>query len=106
MATIFTRLMQKYPKAKIYAMDLFNYNRSGEHNPTGNSTTQNIMIYNDELRRLCNAFGVGLIEISKCGINAVNSADYTVETGTTHLHPNAVGHSLICDAVLKAFRSN
>jgi hypothetical protein len=106
MATIFTRLMQKYPKAKIYAMDLFNYNRSGEHNPTGNSATKNVMIYNTELYRLCNAFGVGIIEISKCGINAVNSADYTVETGVTHLHPNADGHQLICDAVVKALRCN
>lgn len=104
MSTIFYRIQEKYPKAKILAMDMYNYSRAGQHNPTGNSESQNLLSYNKVLYEVCDAFGVKIIPISKCGINAINSANYTVEgsSSSTHLHPNANGHDLICETVLNA----
>ena len=103
MVTMIRRIMEKYPLAKIYAMDMYNYNRTEQHNPTGRNENENITIFNDALHSICAKFGVGIINLNTCGINAVNSATYTIEPteGATHLHPNEKGHQLLCEAVLK-----
>lgn len=103
MVTMIRRIMEKYPLAKIYAMDMYNYNRTGQHNPTGRNENENITIFNDALHSICTKFGVGIINLNTCGINAVNSATYTIEPteGATHLHPNEKGHQLLCEAALK-----
>ena len=99
LATIFYRIQEKYPLAKVYAMDAYNYNRPNGYNPTGNTHEHNIPIYNNALYEIADYFGVEVIKISKSGINAFNSKKYCVESTSPHLHPNKVGHEMIFKSV-------
>ncbi len=107
MASTFYRIQGKYPNAKIYVMDCYNYQRNNKYNPTrtGNTNASNsVMKMSIALHDVADAFGVTVIPISKCGINAVNSPQYTVETDKEGvcLHPNDDGHTLIFRQVYKA----
>ena len=101
LAAMFSRLQTKYPNAKIYALDAYNYQRANGYNPTGNSETQCIPVFNKALYEIADYFGVKVINTSKCGITATNSKDYCVETTDVALHPNALGHTLIFEQCVK-----
>ena len=100
MATIFYRLHQKYPNARIYALDMYNYFRNAGVDPTGRDNAENVPIFNKMLYNICEWFGVTVIKTSECGINAVNSREYCVESSGVALHPNDSGHTLIYESVL------
>ena len=107
MATIFKRIHEKYPCARIYALDMYNYYRGENLDPAGKSETQNISVFNKALYDVAEWFGVSIIRCSECGINAINSVDYCVDGSTgIALHPNDNGHTLIYKKVLSALTND
>ena len=103
MATIFKRIHEKYPNARVYALDMYNYYRGDDLDPAGWSDTHNVPLFNKALYDVAEWFGVTVIKGSECGINGINSRDYCVDGGTgTALHPNDKGHTLIYKKVLSA----
>ena len=103
MATVFKRIHEKYPHARVYALDMYNYYRGENLDPAGKSDTQNIPTFNKALYDVAEWFGVTVIKCSECGINAINSVDYCVDASTgVALHPNDNGHTLIYRKVLAA----
>lgn len=110
MATIFYRLQEKYPNARIFALDMYNYTRSNGKNPprrSASNKTYTIGHYNKALKDVADYFGVTVIHGVNCGINAKNSVNYTVEGegATSNLHPNASGHELIYKSVINALKN-
>jgi len=103
MATIFKRIHQAYPKARIYALDMYNYYRGADMDPAGWNAEHNVPAFNKALYDVAEWFGVTVIKESECGINAINSRDFCVDGATgTALHPNDAGHTLIYKKVLSA----
>ena len=101
MATMFKRIHESYPNARVYALDMYNYYRGENLDPAGRGATQNVPLFNKTLYDVAEWFGVTVIKGSECGINAINSRDYCVDGATgTALHPNAKGHELIYKKVL------
>ena len=106
MATIFYRIMEKYHHTKIFVCDAYNYYRNGVVPFTPNIETPKINICNDILYDVARQFGIEVIRVSECGINAFNALEYTVDgktTGTIGLHPDDAGHTLYFNKVLEAF---
>ena len=103
MATMFKRIHEKYPFARVYAFDMYNYYRGHYLDPAGWSNDHNVPDYNKILYDVSEYFGVKVIKLSECGINAINSETYCVDAATgTALHPNASGHTLIYKKVISA----
>lgn len=107
MATMINRIQKKYPNAKLYAMDSYNYYRHGT-NPTYNPSPYRCLNdYNNALYDVCNKFGVEVIKLSECGLTATNSLDYTVDgksTGTVGIHPDEIGMNFLYKETLKHFK--
>lgn len=100
-ATICKRLIQKYPQAKIYAMNAYNYHRVGNESnciPTISGNT--IRDYNVALAEVAEYFGVELIRLNDSGITFGNSQGITVDS---LLHPNAVGQKMLYAQVMTNF---
>lgn len=104
LATMFLRIQQKYPNAKIFAMDSYPYYRDGA-NPIG-SNTKNIYNINQCLYKVAGMFGIEVIKISDCGINSSNSRSYCVEglNSSVAIHPNDEGHTFIYKKALEHFK--
>lgn len=107
MATMINRIQKKYPNAKLFAMDSYNYYRDGV-NPTYNASPYRCLNdYNEALYDVCEKFGVEVIKLSECGLTATNSLTYTIDgqtTGTIGIHPDAVGMKMLYEETLKHFK--
>lgn len=107
MATIINRIQRKYPNAKLYAMDAYEYYRNGT-NPTYANANKYLSQYNDVLYDVCKKFGVEIIKLSECGLTATNSKPYTidgsVEGSGIGLHPNIKGMDLLYRQCLVNFQ--
>ena len=104
LATIFYRIMEKYHDTKIFVCDAYNYYRDGKVPFTPTVAEPKINICNDILYDVARQFGIEVIKVSECGINAFNSRQYCVETnGSIGLHPNDEGHTLYFKKVLDGF---
>ena len=104
LATIFYRIMEKYHNAKIFVCDAYNYYRNGVAPFTPSIDEPKINICNDILYDVARQFGIEVIKVSECGINAFNSKKYCVETSVgIGLHPNVEGHTLYFKKVLDGF---
>ena len=106
MATIFYRIMEKYHNSKIFVCDAYNYYRNGAVPFTPSIDEPKINICNEILYDVARQFGIEVIRISECGINAFNALEYTVDgksTGSIGLHPDDSGHTLYFNKVLEYF---
>lgn len=97
MATIFFRVQQKYPNAKIFVMDSYNYYNNGKELTYNISTNHNINEYNKSLYKVADIFGVEVIKLSEAGIHSQNSRNLCVEGASANvaLHPNDEGMNMI-----------
>lgn len=107
------KLMMAYPKAKIYCCTILSENCNSESAGTANSHANGypninpddnvtLPIWNDMIRKIANNMGCGLIDFATCGINFYNISSYTIDG----LHPNIIGHKLMCQQALKAMINN
>lgn len=105
-ATMFYRIMQKYPNAKIFAMDAYNYYRNGYYPFTPNVNSPKINMCNDILYNVAKQFGIEVIKLSQCGITAFNSRTYCVEgtESTLALHPNPDGMTMLYNETIGHFK--
>ena len=103
MATMFYRIQNKYPNAKLYVMDSYNYYRNGS--TLTYSGSKAIYKCNEALYEIANMFGVEVIKLSQCGLTYVNTGTYCVEgtSSSTPIHPNDAGHTMIYREALEHF---
>lgn len=107
MATIINRIQRKYPDAKLFVMDGYEYYRNGT-NPTYANSNKYLSQYNKALYDICEKFGVEIIKLSECGLTATNSKKYTVDgtqpDSTIGLHPNSVGMEMLYNETYQHFK--
>lgn len=108
-ANMLKAMLKKYKRSKVYACTLVTDQRTTDEvdSPEANSAGVYLSEYNDAIREIAKAFCVEVIDMESCGITNYNGAqymgDYNEET-TAFLHPNADGHRLISETVIKALR--
>lgn len=106
-AIMLRNLLRKYKTSKVYCCTLPTSQRntadldSPEYNTEGIYMTE----YNEAIRQISDAMCVEVIELASCGLTNYNAdlymGDYEEETGK-YIHPNADGHKLIADKVIKS----
>ncbi len=87
-----------YPDAEIYCCTMIEVSRwdaEGNCAPFQNELGLTAKNYNDCIKAVAHAKGVGIIDVYGCGITYDNSREYTSD-GT---HPNAAGAALMADKV-------
>ena len=94
-AIMLNKITTNYPMAKLYCCTLI---PSGNYNPIKN--VSKFIAFNNAIKEVGNVFNAEIINLSACGINAHNTTTYLPSSGGT-LHPNAAGHSLIANQVIK-----
>ena len=58
--------------------------------------------FNNAIREVASLFGAKVCEINRCGYTFQNVADYAQDnSGTYSQHPNAYGHSLFANELIK-----
>lgn len=108
-ANMLVNILKKYKTSKVYAMTLTPYQNTTEDIDSPESNTKGTFIseYNDAIREIAKAFNVEIIDTECCGMTNYNASiymgDYNSEDGT-FLHPNAEGHKLIADCVIKSLK--
>ena len=109
-AVMLDNIMQAYPTAKVYCMTLPTFQGTFDDDavhPEVNGAGIYLFEYNEAIRDIAKAMGAALIETASCGITNRNGSVYMgdyKEADNTFLHPNAAGHELIADAVIKALK--
>ena len=96
------KILTKYTNAKVYVCTLPYCDRSTDENdfPELNATRVSLTQFNDAIRELANAFGLDIIEMSKCGITFQNRKTFLFD----ELHPNVEGMKKLCDKAEKTIR--
>lgn len=101
-ALMLAKIMQKYPKATVFACSLLEVNRSNYDTdttfPAKNYNGVTVSQYNARIKQLCENIGVNFIDLHSCGINYWNLNAYTGDG----LHPNAGGAWLIKERIKAA----
>ena len=102
-------ILEKYKTSKVYTCTLPTSQRnekditSPEYNSAGIYMTE----YNAAIREISDAMCVEVIDLASCGLTNYNMdlymGDYNSSTGT-YIHPNADGHKLIADKVIKTIK--
>lgn len=92
-AIMLNKITTNYPEAKLYCCTLI---PNGYDSPIENMSRYTA--FNKAIREVGTAFLAEIIELSACGVN-VNAIDTYLGDGV--LHPNAKGHSLIANQVIK-----
>lgn len=108
-AVMLKNIMTNYPRAKIHCMTLppleRDYKNAGHPEQNGNGVY--LTAFNRAIREICDAFGVEVIEAASCGFNAQNASIYMGDYNSSNggfLHPNAAGHKLIADKVVRCLK--
>lgn len=108
-AIMLSSIQKKYKTAKVYAMTLLPAQRTiaDVTSPEVNISGTYLAEYNAAIREIADAFCVEVIDLASCGISYYNAniymGDYADDTGL-FLHPNAEGHRLISEKVIKALQ--
>ncbi len=95
------KMRTRYPDAEIYCCTMIEVSRwdaEGNCAPFQNELGLTVKNYNDCIKAVAHAKGVGMIDVYGCGITYDNSREYTSD-GT---HPNAAGAALMADKVCEA----
>lgn len=105
-AVMLSTISQRYQNAKIYAMTLPACQKTNADvtSPEVNTAGVYLTEYNNAIKEIANAYCVEVIDTACCGINYRNASlymgDFTSEG--KFLHPNAEGHKLIAQKVIKS----
>lgn len=103
-AIMLNKILTKYKIAEVYVCTLLPCESSGSIGfPESNGNGVLWRTLNDTIIELANLFGVKVLENHKCGLTYQNMDIYMgdyVENGRA-LHPNAEGHKLIADHIIK-----
>lgn len=103
-ALMIQKIMNTYPKAKVYCCTLPECNRSDYDQiepsayPVQNRNGQYLMDYNETIRTVAKALGATVIDLHAAGINYWNLDLYTIDS----IHPNFDGATLIKEKVKHA----
>lgn len=98
-AKMLSRIMNRYPLAIVYCMTISARLISTDLSyPIKNSSGITIPAYNEEIRKVARMFGAKIVNIDSCGISIYN---LNVYAGDRQLHPNAAGHELMAQEVLR-----
>ena len=103
-AVMLNTIQKTYKNAKIYAMTLVPDQRTNADVTSPEVNTKGVYLteYNDAIREIANALCVEVIDTACCGINYNNAAEYMGDYNEgLFLHPNANGHKLIAQKVIK-----
>lgn len=93
-AVMLNKILTKYKRAEVYCCTLVQCERNGSEGfPEINDAGVALETYNEAIRELASAFGLKVLEHSKCGLTYQNMSIYN----TDKLHMNADGHSLIAN---------
>ena len=106
-AVMLNNISLRYPKAKIYAMTLPPCQRTNADviSPEVNTAGVYLTEFNKAIREIADAYCVEVIDTASCGINYRNASLYMGDFNTSEgkfTHPNADGHKLIAQKVIKA----
>ena len=98
------KVLTRYPRAKVFVATLPYCDRNDDENsfPELNRNGVPLSDFNDAIRELANAFGVEIIELSKCGITFHNRKIYLGD----ELHPNTAGMELMSRKVINKLRNS
>ena len=96
------KILTRYQDARLYVCTLPYCDRNENENafPEKNQNNVPLSKFNDAIRELANAFGVEIIELSKCGITFHNRKKYL----TDELHPLQIGMDLITRKVVNTIK--
>ena len=96
------KILTRYQDARLYVCTLPYCDRNENENafPEKNQNNVPLSKFNDAIRELANAFGVEIIELSKCGITFQNRKKYL----TDELHPLQIGMDLITRKVVNTIK--
>lgn len=103
-ARMLQKLMTTYPKARIIVCTLMDasFRDSDGVYPTIRADGSTLADFNRAIRGFAEAYGLTLADLHSCGIHWANMADYYHDSA---LHPNAAGHRLMAQALLKTMNS-
>lgn len=108
-AMMLNKIHANYPLAKVYCCTLANLERDTVPGSLENRGGQWLHEFNSAIREIAPIMNCSVIEVESCGINQYNMAtymgDYNGGTGSG-LHPNAAGHALIAQRILKSLRGD
>ena len=101
-AILLNKILNKYTNAKVYVCTLPYCDRNTDENdfPELNTNGVSLSQYNIAIRELAHAFGLNIIEMSKCGITFQNRKTFLFD----ELHPNVEGMKKLCDKAEKTIR--
>lgn len=98
-AKMLSRIMSRYPTAMVFCMTISaRLTNSDSSFPIKNSNGITIPAFNEEIRKIASIFGAKIININSCGISIYN---LNVYAGEQQLHPNAAGHNMMAQEVLR-----
>lgn len=104
-AIMLNKLMTAYPLADVYTFTLPPCERNGGIGaPEKNGNDVLLSDFNDAIINLSEVFNTKLVPLHECGLTYYNMSTYMGDWNSgaqTALHPNAAGHSLIANKVLK-----
>lgn len=108
-ANMLKAMLKKYTTSKVYACTLVTdqYTTDEVEAPEVNGAGVYLSEYNDAIREIAKAFCVEVIDLESCGITIYNGKQYMGdynESTSYFLHPNAEGHRLIAETVIKALK--
>lgn len=103
-ALMLSRIQRAYPLARICCCTLLPCERDLKPGGLERLHKQYLHEFNAAIREIASFFQCGVIDLNACGIHAYNldiyMGDYNPEDHGG-LHPNALGHRLMADAVLQ-----
>jgi lysophospholipase L1-like esterase len=106
-AIMLDRMITKYPLAEIWVGTLCSKERKSPYGfPSQNADNVFLSEWNEAIREIARAFNVKVIEIAECGMKYHNMdtymGDFTDKGDYVQgLHPNAAGHSLMANEVIR-----
>jgi len=98
-ALMINRIQIKYPNAKIFCLTMYPFFKSTATTgiyPCKNKENELLITYNNVIKTICDAVGINVIDVHRCGISKENIENYTGEL----LHLNAAGQSLVARYVI------
>ena len=103
-AMMLNKIHTNYPNAKVYCCTLLNCNRDNVPGNLENIGGQYLHEFNDAIRQIAPIMNCHVIDLDTCGINQYNLETYMGDYNSSTeagLHPNAAGHRLMADRMLK-----
>ena len=98
------KILTRYSTSRVFVCTLPYCDRNVDDNafPELNQDSLPLPKYNEAIRELADAFGVDIIELSKCGITFHNRKKYL----TDELHPLQTGMDLITRKVVNTLKNS